>query len=26
VLLGTVFSTLFAGLLADWLGRKSLMI
>ena len=26
VLLGTVFSTLFAGLLADWLGRKTLMI
>ena len=26
VLLGTVFSTLFAGLLADWLGRKWLMI
>jgi len=26
VLLGTVFSTLFAGLLADWLGRKSLMV
>ena len=26
VLLGTVFSTLFASLLADWLGRKSLMI
>ena len=25
VLLGTVFSTLFAGLLADWLGRKPLM-
>src|SRR5580704_6020002 len=26
VLLGSVISTLFAGLLADWLGRKSLMI
>jgi MFS family permease len=26
VLLGSVFSTLFAGLLADWLGRRSLMI
>jgi MFS family permease len=26
VLLGTVFSTLFAGLLADWMGRKSLMV
>jgi len=26
VLLGTVFSTLFAGLLADWLGRKPLMV
>src|ERR1700677_2275110 len=26
VLLGTVFSTLFAGVLADWLGRKTLMI
>jgi MFS family permease len=26
VLLGTVFSTLFAGLLADWMGRKPLMI
>jgi MFS transporter, SP family, solute carrier family 2 (myo-inositol transporter), member 13 len=25
VLLGTVFSTLFAGLLADWLGRRTLM-
>ena len=25
VLLGSVISTLFAGLLADWLGRKSLM-
>jgi len=26
VLLGTVFSTLFAGLLADWMGRKLLMV
>lgn len=26
VLLGGVFSTLFAGLLADWMGRKPLMI
>ena len=26
VLLGSVISTLFAGLLADWLGRKALMI
>ena len=26
VLLGTVFSTLFAGILADWMGRKPLMI
>src|SRR5258707_7814815 len=26
VLLGSVISTLFAGLLADWLGRKPLMI
>jgi SP family myo-inositol transporter-like MFS transporter 13 len=26
VLLGSVFSTLFAGLLADWLGRRPLMI
>jgi MFS transporter, SP family, solute carrier family 2 (myo-inositol transporter), member 13 len=26
VLLGGVFSTLFAGLLADWMGRKKLMI
>jgi SP family myo-inositol transporter-like MFS transporter 13 len=26
VLLGTVISTLFAGLLADWMGRKPLMI
>lgn len=25
VLLGTVFSTIFAGLLADWMGRKPLM-
>jgi len=25
VLLGSVFSTLFAGLLADWMGRRSLM-
>jgi len=26
VLLGSVISTLFAGLLADWLGRKNLMV
>ncbi len=26
VLLGSVFSTLFAGLLADWMGRRPLMI
>ena len=26
VLLGSVISTLFAGLLADWMGRKRLMV
>ena len=26
MLLGSVISTLFAGLLADWLGRKPLMV
>ena len=26
VLLGSVISTLFAGMLADWLGRRSLMV
>src|SRR5947209_14046249 len=26
VLLGSVFSTLFAGILADWMGRRPLMI